>query len=318
MINFNKMNGKSETMKKTIFISVFVLIGLIVWFGWNEYSTQSLHKEISGNEVSEIKLWGSWGSEERIGNMEEKKKIIDWFNNITDIRENENFSGSTPSSGIEIELNSDERISILRSGKDFEVQRNGISYWGKQPNIRDLLNQLAKISIEEAKKLIVATQDFSQASSNFKYDLTEITPSDIWEKTKLQLFKDSSSETFIVTNQKAVHIGNGFGGFGVTSAVPYDVNKDGILDLVYAYSWGSGIHRSIISWIDLKSFTEHVVGDMPESTGFRTYDLILKMESKKIAVYRIASMDESKINMTLEKVGILIWENNELYNKQLP
>lgn len=163
--------------------------------------------------------------------------------------------------------------------------------------------------------------------------LTEITPSDIWDKTKLQLFKDSDSETFIVTNQKAVHIGNGFGGFGVTSAVPYDVNKDGILDLVYAYSWGSGIHRSVISWIDLKSFTEHVVGDMPESTGFRTYDLILKMESKKIAVYRIASMDETKINfylflryptekeidyMTLEKVGILIWKNNELYNKQLP
>lgn len=72
MINFNKTNGKSETMKRTIYISVFLLIVLLGWFGWNDYSTQSLHKEISGNEVSEIKLWGS---EERIANIEEKKKI---------------------------------------------------------------------------------------------------------------------------------------------------------------------------------------------------------------------------------------------------
>lgn len=60
-----------------------------------------------------------------------------------------------------------------------------------------------KISIEEANKLILATQDFSQ-SSNMENGLIEITPSDIWDKTKIQLFKDSSSETYIVTNQKAV------------------------------------------------------------------------------------------------------------------
>lgn len=188
-----------------------------------------------------------------------------------------------------------------------------------------------KLSIEEANKLILATQDISH-SGNMENDLLEITPSDIWDKTKLQLFKDSSLETFIVTNQKAVHIGIGFGGFGVTSAVPYDVNKDGTLDVVYAYSFGSGIHRSVISWIDLKSFTEHHVGDMPERKDFRTYDLILKIEGNEIVVNRIADMDESKIDfvslqtyptekeieyMTLEKVGILVWENSELYNKQL-
>ncbi|MDQ8736953.1 hypothetical protein [Paenibacillus sp. LHD-38] len=188
-----------------------------------------------------------------------------------------------------------------------------------------------KLSIEEANKLILATQDFSH-SGNMENDLLEITPSDIWDKTKLQLFKNSSLETFIVTNQKAVHIGIGFGGFGVTSAVPYDVNKDGTLDVVYAYSFGSGIHRSVISWIDLKSFTEHHVGDMPERKDFRNYDLILKIEGNEIVVNRIADMDESKINfvslqtyptekeieyMTLEKVGVLVGENSELYNKQL-
>lgn len=177
-----------------------------------------------------------------------------------------------------------------------------------------------KISIEEANKLILATQDFSQ-SSNMENGVIEITSSEIWDKTKIQLFKDSSAETYIVTDQKAVHIGEAFGGFGVTSTLPYDVNKDGTFDLVYAYSWGSGLHRSVISWIDLKSFTDHIVEDMPERTDFRMYDLTLKIERKKIAVYRIAGMNESlyptEKDMTLEKVGTLVWKNNELYNKLL-
>lgn len=189
-----------------------------------------------------------------------------------------------------------------------------------------------KISIEEAEKLILATPDISQ-SNKTDIELMEITPSNIWDQTKCQLYKIvddyKNSETFIVKNQKAVRIGNGFGGFGVTSAVPYDVNKDGILDIVYAYSFGSGIHRSVISWIDIKSFTEHHVEEMPERAVVRMDDLILKIESNEVVVYRIAGMDESEINfdrlqlyptdkdidyMTLEKDGALIWENSVLYN----
>jgi hypothetical protein len=192
-----------------------------------------------------------------------------------------------------------------------------------------------KMSIEEATKLILETQPPSQFS-NFEMDLIEITPSNIWDKTKIQLFKNIgysmlSGETFIVTNQEAIHIGIGFGMYGITSAVPYDVNKDGSMDIVYAYSYGSGIHRSVISWIDLKSFKVHNVEDTPESTGFRTYDLILTIENNEIVVNRIKGMkgknnfdclwtyptEKDIDNMTLEKVGILIWENNELYNKQL-
>lgn len=125
--------------RKLIYISVLMLI-VLGWFGWNEYSTQALHKEITVDEVSEIKLWGS---KERIASNEEAKKIIGWFNNIKDIRENEKLSGSTPSSGIIIKLKSGEEILILRSGEEFEVQRNEGSYWGKQSNIKELLNQLA-------------------------------------------------------------------------------------------------------------------------------------------------------------------------------
>lgn len=190
-----------------------------------------------------------------------------------------------------------------------------------------------KISIETAKKLVQELQD--NALSNDEHaELTDITPESIWNQTGCQLFKvygGSSSETYIVTNQKAVHIGNGFGGFGVTSAVPYDVNNDGKQDIVYAYSFGSGIHRSVISWMDLTSFTEHHVEDLPAESGFRMEDVILKIENKDVAVYRIASMDASKVDiysfwtypsdkdiehMVLEKDGVLYWENNKLINKR--
>lgn len=130
-------------MKRIIYISMFVLISLLGWFGSSVYSTQSLHKEISVNEVSEIKLWGY--DEERKASNEEKIKIISWFNNATDIRRNKNFAGSTPYSGIIIQLNSEEKsILISRSGEEFEVQRDGISYWAKESNIKQLLDELAK------------------------------------------------------------------------------------------------------------------------------------------------------------------------------
>jgi len=181
-----------------------------------------------------------------------------------------------------------------------------------------------KLTIEEAKKLILDAPYFSHPSDK-EVEIFEITSSDIWVKTKFQLFK-AAGETFIVANQEVVHIANGFGGYGVTSAVPYDVNKDGTSDIIYTYSFGSGIHRSIISWIDLKNFKEHIVEDIPKRTGFRMYDLILKNEKDETVVYRV--MDESEIlqtypsdkdinQMTLKKDGILIWENSELYNKQL-
>ena len=38
-----------------------------------------------------------------------------------------------------------------------------------------------------------------------------------------------------------------FGGYGFVNAVPCDFDNDGNKDLLVASSWGSGLHRSIIS-----------------------------------------------------------------------
>ncbi|MFC4775455.1 hypothetical protein ACFO9Q_01480 [Paenibacillus sp. GCM10023252] len=127
-------------MKKTIIFSVVLLIGAMVWLGWNHYSTQQLHDEIAEHEVASIKLWGS---QEREADSNEKQKIISWFNHITDIRKKNNLNGPTPASGIVIELNTTSKILILRSGDDFEVQSDGGAYWGRQSDLELLLEQLA-------------------------------------------------------------------------------------------------------------------------------------------------------------------------------
>jgi hypothetical protein len=84
------------------------------------------------------------GNENRMADIAEKQNIVKWFNAITDVRENKDFAGTTPESGIIIKLKLGSEIHILKSGEDFEVQRtnilgNHISYLGKQSNIRDIL-----------------------------------------------------------------------------------------------------------------------------------------------------------------------------------
>ncbi|MNC33740.1 hypothetical protein D3C76_231620 [compost metagenome] len=189
-----------------------------------------------------------------------------------------------------------------------------------------------KLTSGQTGKLILGNMKES-ASRDSTAHWIDITPPDVWEQTGLQLFKNieraSNGDTFAVSDGKAVQIGIGFGGYGVTSAVPYDVNKDGTVDIVYAYSFGSGIHRSVIAWLDLQDFTEHNIPDKPAVTEFRQEDLILKTEDKQIAVYRIKGMDHSKVsfdvlrtypttkdieNMTLLKEGELVWDNGGVFN----
>ena len=74
---------------------------------------------------------------------------MSWFILISDIRENKNFLGTTSESEIIILLKSKNKISISRSGWNFEVQRydksgKWISYWGKQPDIERILEAAAR------------------------------------------------------------------------------------------------------------------------------------------------------------------------------
>ncbi|MBQ2954377.1 MAG: hypothetical protein IJE07_12670 [Clostridia bacterium] len=70
--------------------------------------------------------------------------------------------------------------------------------------------------------------------------------------TGWRIIKDNQTcQTLLVTQEGAYVLGMSFGGWGVTSAVPCDADDNGTPDLLFTYSWGSGIHRSHLAVLNL-------------------------------------------------------------------
>jgi hypothetical protein len=129
-----------------VLVSIFIIIGVQ---RWHIYSVNSIHTQISISDIECIRISGTAiKGDGKIATEDEMKNIVNWFNSISDIRENKDFQGTTEESIITILLKSKSKISIGRSGRNFEVQRynkNGkrISYWGKQPDVEKILEEAA-------------------------------------------------------------------------------------------------------------------------------------------------------------------------------
>ena len=71
--------------------------------------------------------------------------LVNWFNDVTDIRSNPTFKGAATIVGVKIELKDQRVISILDSGDQFEIQITDpnkgktVSYWAKEPHIDAML-----------------------------------------------------------------------------------------------------------------------------------------------------------------------------------
>lgn len=179
-----------------------------------------------------------------------------------------------------------------------------------------------RISIEKARELLGIKDE---------HELIDITSNEIWEKTNYQVFKildAASPETFVIKGTDVFPIGRQLGGFGVTSIIPYDVNQDGEVDLVYAFSWNSGIHHSEIAWFNSADKKEYAVSNEIDHNILRTYDILLAEEDGEIFIYEIdesSNLDslgsypfEGDIEeMLLLKEGKLYYKDNQLYERRL-
>ncbi|MFF2093016.1 M56 family metallopeptidase [Paenibacillus sp. NPDC058174] len=78
-----------------------------------------------------------------------------------------------------------------------------------------------------------------------------ITPDFIGENSDYMIFKyDKSAASFLLYEGVVYPLGEWFGGFGVTSMSLADLNGDGMSELYFTYSWGSGLHRSHAAYFD--------------------------------------------------------------------
>ena len=75
-----------------------------------------------------------------------------------------------------------------------------------------------------------------------------VTPQRVALETNYKIFKFSDScASFVMIDNEVYTLCEWFGGYGFVNAVPCDFDNDGNKDLLVASSWGSGLHRSIIS-----------------------------------------------------------------------
>ena len=131
--------------KKLLLLGVIVFLVALVTC--KSVNTLNLHRPIMVENVPHIRLWSVYGVD-RLATEQEVINIINWFDSAKDIRENEEFAGTTEDSGIKVEEKNGSKFSIARSGEDFEVQRKDEqgklrSYWARQKEIKDLLDKLA-------------------------------------------------------------------------------------------------------------------------------------------------------------------------------
>jgi hypothetical protein len=113
----------------------------------------------------------------------------------------------------------------------------------------------AKLTIAEAEKLVRAYVFEVQPAMNPEatFPLNEERVEGLSEKFGCQLYKVTDGvwecASLLVGHGKVQRLGESFGGSGVMSACLADLDGDGTDELVYSFSWGSGIHRShVAAW----------------------------------------------------------------------
>lgn len=149
------------------------------------------------------------------------------------------------------------------------------------------------------------------------YTICDITPKEVKEEIGCQIFKvNYSCETYVVYKSKVFGIGLGFGGYGVVSLTTSDFDGNGQKDLIYTFSWGSGMHRSHIGifncskekeeWLDFVQWNKDIMLEKISDNNFKVYiadidanelDFVHFKLSKKEQVADVKTID-GKVEVT--------------------
>jgi LysM repeat protein len=120
-------------------------------------------------------------------------------------------------------------------------------------------NGAEKISVDEAAVLVRAwIMDnnagmdpdalFPLREFSLDQDFNTGARDELWQRMGAQVYKITGGvmqyETFLIKDRQVWELGSGFGGSGVSSMVVTDLDANGWPELVYTYSFGSGIHQS--------------------------------------------------------------------------
>ncbi|MEI6131388.1 MAG: hypothetical protein WCQ41_01005 [Bacillota bacterium] len=135
------------------------------------------------------------------------------------------------------------------------------------------------------------------------YKVTDITPLNVKEEIGCKIFKvNSNCESYLFYKSKFYRIGNGYGGFGIVSMTTCDFDQNGEKDLIYTFSFGSGIHRTEVGVFNLTTNTEEVIKN----------DARLFVSLKEFIIEK-----SSDISFEIYNANILEYHNLEYTNLKL-
>jgi hypothetical protein len=108
----------------------------------------------------------------------------------------------------------------------------------------------ARVSTAEAETLVreLLLEANPDLNPSLRITLEETTTDEIWERLGVQTFRRPADfESYAIDRGRASALGIAFGGYGVSEMHITDLDGDSQPELTYAYSWGSGLHRSHIA-----------------------------------------------------------------------
>jgi hypothetical protein len=164
---------------------------------------------------------------------------------------------------------------------------------------------------DEAQEMILAYLQAQKPDlvEELNLPIEEIPIDDPWEALQAQIFRvrdgNFQNESFLIRGSDVIQLGTALGGQGLTSLVVSDLDLDGQDELIYAYSFGSGIHQSRIGMYAPAHDEDNVYDADMSYLG----DLRLYSESRPDVRVQVIEADrENMILRYLDMIGNLAIE----------
>lgn len=172
---------------------------------------------------------------------------------------------------------------------------------------------LSKDYVSEFMELLGGEVECDGLLSGFVLDeehCFNVTPPEVAAETDMKIFKFSDScASFVLLDNNIYELCTSFGGYGFVNAVPCDFDNDNNIDLLVASSWGSGMHRSIISIFNSVTKESTILFDSSKTEN-PNVDLFISTSSPS---FTSKELDELPICYTVYAAKIII-DDTENYN----
>lgn len=140
-----------------------------------------------------------------------------------------------------------------------------------------------------------------------------VTPDDVTDMLGISIFKFADScATFLCDQEHCLELGAWFGGYGFIDGVPCDLDGDGNWELLYTYSFGSGIHRCCAAHYDPITQTETMLFNSFDS-GMPQMDCVIVPTSPSlvtkqapIVTFTVYTADITRLDANFAKLGYTV------------